>query len=498
MDINLEFDAAAMAAPQSFRDGMQAAANTLDQEFAGNYEVNVSVGYGDFRGAPLANQDRSEGGLDYQGVGGAGFVESYSDLRSLLAAHATSQDQQTAVANLPDTASLQGRSSFKISSAQAKAMGVLDPFSSALDGAVGMGTLFVGTLLYNGALHELTHALGRLAGSSLDLFRFNEDGSGNRVYGAAIPATPAYFSIDGGATKLADFGINSDPGDWLNGGVQDGGLKGHAFDDPFDETVGFVGLSQVDITAMNVLGFAAAAPANAGLVQDGNGNLDYLQYSGPNLVASDLVPIGTSLPILAEGDFANDGVSQLVGQDPNSGSIDLLTVGKSGLQSSQLEQGSYWNVVGAGDFDRSGRTAIATQNAATGQVDLLWFTGTQLTSSLLLDAPYQHVVGAADFNGDGQTDLVTQDPTGGQLDFLFFNGPSLVQSAQTPDSYWPVHDVTNSGNQSIMVSQDPASGQLDYLQFNGTSIAQTLLRPGAPSGFTPVQGTQAAAQLFSV
>jgi hypothetical protein len=361
-----------------------------------------------------------------------------------------------------------------------------------------MGTLFVGTLLYNGALHELTHALGRLAGSSLDLFRFNEDGSGNRVYGAAIPATPAYFSIDGGATKLADFGINSDPGDWLNGGVQDGGLKGHAFDDPFDETVGFVGLSQVDITAMNVLGFAAAAPANAGLVQDGNGNLDYLQYSGPNLVASDLVPIGTSLPILAEGDFANDGVSQLVGQDPNSGSIDLLTVGKSGLQSSQLEQGSYWNVVGAGDFDRSGRTAIATQNAATGQVDLLWFTGTQLTSSLLLDAPYQHVVGAADFNGDGQTDLVTQDPTGGQLDFLFFNGPSLVQSAQTPDSYWPVHDVTNSGNQSIMVSQDPASGQLDYLQFNGTSIAQTLLRPGAPSGFTPVQGTQAAAQLFSV
>jgi serralysin len=75
-------------------------------------------------------------------------------------------------------------------------------------------------VLFAGALHELTHGMGRIAGDTIDLYRFNEDKSGNRVYGGAIPATPAYFSIDGGTTDLADFGINSDPGDFLNGGVQ--------------------------------------------------------------------------------------------------------------------------------------------------------------------------------------------------------------------------------------------------------------------------------------
>ena len=43
-----------------------------------------------------------------------------------------------------------------------------------------------------------------------------------------IPAPSAYFSLDGGNTKLADFGVSSDPSDFLNSGVQGG-------NDPFNE-----------------------------------------------------------------------------------------------------------------------------------------------------------------------------------------------------------------------------------------------------------------------
>ena len=112
-----------------------------------------------------------------------------------------------------------------------------------------MGTTFTGNVLIAAALHELTHAMGRIAGDSLDLFRFNEDGSGGNVFGSAIPANPAFFSIDGGATDLADFGINSDPGDFLNGGVQG--------TDPFNEFVNSSSatLTQTDLQIMDVLGF---------------------------------------------------------------------------------------------------------------------------------------------------------------------------------------------------------------------------------------------------
>jgi hypothetical protein len=240
-----------------------------------------------------------------------------------------------------------------------------------------------------------------------------------------------------------------------------------------------------------------AMPTASALVQSSNGALDYLEFAGTNLVASDLVSF-SSWPVVAEGDFNHDGHTELVIQDQHSGSIDLLSVNKGVLQGSLLEQGSYWKVVGAGDFDGSGRTGIATQNSATGQIDLLWFTGTQLTSSLLLDGSYQHVAGVADFNGDGKADLVTQNPSGGQLDFLFFTNTHLTASALTPDYYWAVHDVMNSGGpgQSLMVSQDQTSGQLDYLHFNGTTIASTMLEANSLPGLTAVQGTDAAAQLF--
>jgi RTX calcium-binding nonapeptide repeat (4 copies) len=123
----------------------------------------------------------------------------------------------------------------------------VSPGGGAIDGQVGMGTTFTGNVLLAGALHELTHAMGRIAGLSLDVFRFNENRSGARVFGFADPATPAYFSIDGGVTDLADFGINSDPGDFLNGGVQG--------TDPFNETVGGNSLTATDLQIMDVLGF---------------------------------------------------------------------------------------------------------------------------------------------------------------------------------------------------------------------------------------------------
>jgi hypothetical protein len=501
MIINLEYDNNALLAPQSFRDGMQQAANELDAAYTDNITINIAVGYGEFLGGALPNQFTSEGNIDFNGVDGRGFGISYQSFRSLLISHVTSADDQTAVNNLPNVTDLPGHSGAYIySSAQAKALGTLSANDARLDGAVGMGTQFTGNVLIGGALHELTHAMGRIAGTTLDLFRFNSNHSGGHVFGGNIPSSAAYFSIDGGATDLADFGINSDPGDWLNSGVQG--------PDAFNETIGGSVLSAVDLTEMNVLGFARTvsppppppqAPTTAALVQDDRGYLDYLGFFGTSLVQSALVS-SPVWKVMAEGDFNNDGNADLVTQDPNSGSIDIIFSKNGNIQSSLLEQGRYSSVVGAGNFDGSGRTAIATQDSASGQIDLLWFTGTQLTSSELLIGSYQHVVGTTDVNGDGKTDFVTQSPSGGPLDFLFFNNANLVGSALTPDAFWPVHDVANSGvaGQSVMLSQDQASGQLDFLDFNGTRSVGSLLEAGSYLGQTPVQGSLVASQYFNI
>jgi VCBS repeat-containing protein len=256
--INLQFDADALAAPQSFRDGMLAAAAMLDAHLADNITVNIGVSYGTFNGAALPNQNTSEGNIG-SGGNGSGYGISYSDLRTALANDATTSDDNTAVANLPGGSSIGGQSSFLIGNAQARALGLVSANDGTQDGWVGMGTGFTGNVLFAGAIHELTHALGRIAGTGLDIYRFNEDNSGNHVFGGAIPATPAYFSIDGGTTNLADFGINSDPGDFLNGGVQG--------PDPDNESVQGRGMTPVDMTMEDVLGFDAvnAAPTVSAL-----------------------------------------------------------------------------------------------------------------------------------------------------------------------------------------------------------------------------------------
>jgi hypothetical protein len=269
LHINLVYDAQALAAPQSFRDGMQAAANLLQAAFNDNITVNVAVGYGEFGGVTLSDQSFSFGNIGYTGNGtnGVGINETYSNLRTLLLNHEGDADDITSVNALTNTTSLQGQSNFVIGRAQAKALGeIVTPNDSVIDGQVGMGTFFTGDVLIAGALHEITHAMGRIAGLSLDLFRFNENHSGNHVFGFAIPATPAYFSIDGGATDLADFGITSDPGDFLNGGVQ--GI------DPFNESVGGNSLTPVDVQIMDVLGFHRTGSGNHAptITSDGGGD----------------------------------------------------------------------------------------------------------------------------------------------------------------------------------------------------------------------------------
>ena len=409
---------------------MQQAANIIDAAFSDNITINIAVGYGEFLGGTLPNQNTSEGNIDFNGNDGTGFSESYQNLKGLLSSHRTSSDDNTAVADLPNTTTLQGQGSFLIGSAQAKALGVLGANDTRLDGAVGMGTNFTGTVLIGGALHELTHAMGRIAGTSLDLFRFNSngtingDGTHNHVFGGAIPATAAYFSINGGVTKLADFGINSDPGDWLNNGIQGG--------DSFNETIGGSTLTAVDLTEMDVLGFTRSG-------------------------FTPIQPERSKNP-----DFNGDAKADIVWQNDNGHVWQWLMNGASVAGSNDLGNNgnAFWHVVTTGDLNGDGKSDIVWQ-ADDGHVWLWDMNGGSVVDSRDLGNAGNsswHVITTGDFNGDGKSDILWQNDAGHVWEWEM-NNASVIGS----------FDLGNNGNPSWHVVGD---GRLQRRRQVGHPLAE--------------------------
>ena len=245
LNLVLSYESSALAAPQSFRDAMQAAANILDSTIKDNITITIQVGYGDWDNNVIT-------GLGTSAVGGDmyGSYVSYSSLRASLASHETSTLDQTFVNSLPNTTSVNGVSSLYVPSAIEKALGMISPTASAIDGAVGIGASIPTADLVGVALHEFTHAFGREPGAgTFDLGRYTS--AGNHLFSGGSTAPAAYFSIDGGVTKLADYGQNSDPSDFLNSGVQGG-------NDPFNEFYSgstVQALSTVDKQLLDALGF---------------------------------------------------------------------------------------------------------------------------------------------------------------------------------------------------------------------------------------------------
>jgi serralysin len=254
--INLLFDAAAMAAPQSFRDAIQQAAAVLTAAISDKITVNIRIDYSGTGGGAAGGPDN-------------GLYEPYSTVRADLVNNATPGDTIFST-TLPTGTSFQGQTSVAVWNAQLKLWGVQGgPTANDTttdDGSATFATDINQNLLIGVALHELTHAMGRVPYGPtsappptpqpdiFDFFRFT--GVGTRLIKGGATAPAAYFSVDGGNTKLADYGQTSDASDFLNSGVQ-------GSNDPFNEFYGggtLQGLTAVDLQQLDALGFHPMTP----------------------------------------------------------------------------------------------------------------------------------------------------------------------------------------------------------------------------------------------
>ncbi|RXH19442.1 NF038122 family metalloprotease [Bradyrhizobium guangzhouense] len=237
--INLVLDAAAQAAPTSFKNGLQQAVSILAANITDKITVNINIDYSGTGGGAAAGPD-------------SGYYENYSWVHSQLVNNATAGD--TTFNSLPTGSTIQGQTNVAVWNAQLKLWGVLGANDTTTDDAsANFATDINSNLIVGVALHELTHAMGRVPyGAAPDIFDFYRFTSpGVRLFSGAQTAPAAYFSLDGGNTKLADYGQSSDPSDFLNSGVQ-------GSNDPFNEFYTgstYQGLTAIDLKQLDALGF---------------------------------------------------------------------------------------------------------------------------------------------------------------------------------------------------------------------------------------------------
>ena len=207
-----------------------AAFNTVAQDFASqftaNAQVNVRVSWGSVGGDSLPSNAVGASNTSLYGY------FTYNQVKSLLTTAAQKNPSSTALAtaaaNLPATAPT-GVIQYVVPSSEAKTLGLISPTQTSFDGSVGFAGstssydfdptngVAVGTYDFRAVVaHELDEVLGHISGlySTAPTYRQCSICSATSLQANRVMSyyDAAYFSIDGGKTRLGSFN-NASTGD---------------------------------------------------------------------------------------------------------------------------------------------------------------------------------------------------------------------------------------------------------------------------------------------
>jgi hypothetical protein len=490
MQINVIYD----TNDQSFRNDIQAAVNIIDSLVVGDITVNIQVGDGDFNGTPLQNQNGALGGSNTY------FWTDYSSLSSDLQASDPSFFNSS---NLPTGTSVNGQSNFYISDAQERLFGILPASASStdIDGYVGMGNgIPAGSARIATALHEIGHALGRIPGTELDLFRFT--GVETRLFGSGLTAPPAYFSVDGGVTTIADWGQNSDPSDFR--GPNSNPPSNLTPNDPFNEfgsSTPIVNLTAADLLVFQALGYNVRIPVNGTSSNDNfvavSGYHTYDGAGGINTIDCSQAPSSVTVNLAvnaALNGFGQDDVlhniqnihgsqfNDALAGDGNNNTIigggDIITPTTGSFPTQAGQMGTEWHVVSAEDFTGDGKSDLLWVRNNSGDADV-WTMNNGSLSSLVsiqghMGPEWTSISGNIDFNHDGSADLLWAREATGDVAIWQMNGTSIGSFA-IPSGHmgaaWQVSGVGdfNSDGFSDILWHD-TSGDVAVWSMSGTTL----------------------------
>jgi hypothetical protein len=416
----------------SFLQDEQTAVNILESTFTNNISVVFNVGFGSYSGALMPNQNISEADVNEAAV----FFMNYSTLRQDLLTFG--QPNFFTAANLPAGNSINGFTNFWVSSSVGAIFGL---FTQAVDGFVGIGTGFTpGAQRVSAFLHELGHAMGRVpetiqgAASALDLWRFLTPG--NRLFNGANPNnTPAYFSLDGGVTKLADWGETSDVSDFLNNN-----LTGN---DPFNEFVGNLGhLTNLDLLITEALGFQHPTPnpppppgttADMVLRHGADGLYEIYDIGGNAILAAfPLGKVGTDWRFVTLGGFFGNDTTDMLLRNANTGGFEVYDISNNQITGAAFlgNVGLDYQVMGFGNFSSFGETDMILRNVNNGALQVYDIRNNQIIGTNAMGAvglDWQ-VAGFGNFSSRGTSDMVMRNVNSGGMVIYDINNNQVTSA----------------------------------------------------------------------
>lgn len=317
MQINLSWDPSTGAAPSFFRAAVQQAANLLGAELLNPVSVAIQVGWGEDGGAAIPSNAGATGGPSSNTYVSYGPTNN-SQAIAILKNQALLNGYQDIATSLPASNPF-GSNYLVLSATEAKVLGVSNPYPATYDGSIGFSTTNPATSsaeVVSIALHELTHALGRINGwvdsqgtswyMPLDLYTYSAPG---QLWNPANTSTPGYFSLDGGVTNLGNFSTR-DPADFSN-----------VTSDPFGITSSGYGnraiFTSLDLQVMQTLGFnTASSPIGVaydlGTTQSTGEAALLLGAAFGTQVASDKVLMGDWIKFFDNGGTLLQGAQALV------------------------------------------------------------------------------------------------------------------------------------------------------------------------------------------
>jgi PEP-CTERM motif len=225
---DVTYDPSVSGAPAGFTSAFSDAIQMYQSTYTDPITINMNVGWGEIDGNPL-----NPGNLGQSRTNQPGNF-TYSQVRSALISDAKSAADFQAVSTLGATDPTGGRA-FRMSDAEAKALGLRAGNDPGIDGWVGFSNTATYTFDPNNravagefdfigvAEHEIAEVMGRygmtqngcgatLCDSPIDLFRYTSPGNFD-----LNPENGSYFSIDSGNTNINTFNGTSggDLSDWL-------------------------------------------------------------------------------------------------------------------------------------------------------------------------------------------------------------------------------------------------------------------------------------------
>ncbi|MBV8132430.1 MAG: NF038122 family metalloprotease [Alphaproteobacteria bacterium] len=225
---DVTYDPSVVSAPAAFQTAFQDAINLYQTTYTDPITININVGWGEIDGNPL-----NPGNLGQSRTNQPGNF-TYSQVRGALISDAKSAADFQAISTLGVTDPTGGRA-FRMSDAEAKALGLRAANAPGIDGWVGFSNTASYTFDPNNravagqydfiglAEHEIAEVMGRygmtqngcgatLCDSPIDLFRYTSPGNFD-----LNPENGSYFSIDSGNTNINTFNGTGggDLSDWL-------------------------------------------------------------------------------------------------------------------------------------------------------------------------------------------------------------------------------------------------------------------------------------------